>query len=92
MKIGTEFLCILRLVTTKDVGMTLMDLANMTFIDTTKKGYVTSLGVAKEEEAVAGASLLQNVHSTWRSCDDADIPPQWCLCMDEKTLQSDDYT
>ncbi|VDO56676.1 unnamed protein product [Haemonchus placei] len=74
------------LTTTKDVGMTLMDIANMSFsinMDTPP---------ISQDEALMGASCLRHIHSNWRSCDDAGIPPQLCLCMDKKVLQSDDYT
>ncbi|KAK6029017.1 hypothetical protein OSTOST_04877 [Ostertagia ostertagi] len=85
-----EEACIL--VTTRDIGMTLMDLANMSFTANPIKEKDNDKQMTREEEALAGASLLRHIHSNWRSCDDAGIPPQLCLCMDKKILQSDDYT
>ncbi|KAK6040450.1 hypothetical protein COOONC_22045 [Cooperia oncophora] len=84
--------CTFRLVTTKDIGMTLMDLANMSVADAPVAQNDDDMRTSKEEEGLTGASLLRHVHSTWRSCDDAGIPPQLCLCMDKKVLQSIDYT
>ncbi|KAK6015643.1 hypothetical protein OSTOST_18929, partial [Ostertagia ostertagi] len=72
--------------------MTLMDLANMSFTANPIKEKDDDKQMTREEEALAGASLLRHIHSNWRSCDDAGIPPQLCLCMDKKILQSDDYT
>ncbi|PIO71306.1 hypothetical protein TELCIR_06798 [Teladorsagia circumcincta] len=81
-----------RLVTTRDIGMTLMDIANVSFAASPVKERDDDQRKTAEEEALAGASLLRHIHSNWRSCDDAGIPPQLCLCMDKKILQSDDYT
>ncbi|KAK6009960.1 hypothetical protein OSTOST_25080, partial [Ostertagia ostertagi] len=72
-----------RLVNTKDVGMTLMDLATM--------GFETTPTI-EQEETLQGASFLRAAHAVYRSCDDANIPPHSCLCMDEKTLLSEQYT
>ncbi|XGW29182.1 hypothetical protein V3C99_008747 [Haemonchus contortus] len=72
-----------RLVSTRDVGMTLMDIAKMDF---------GGAPASKQVDELGGASLLQVAHAVYRSCDDAKIPPRLCLCMDEKTLLSKRYT
>ncbi|KAK6024729.1 hypothetical protein OSTOST_09458, partial [Ostertagia ostertagi] len=63
--------------------MTLMDLATM--------GFETTPTI-EQEETLQGASFLRAAHAVYRSCDDANIPPHSCLCMDEKTLLSEQYT
>ncbi|KAK6041244.1 hypothetical protein COOONC_21253 [Cooperia oncophora] len=74
-----------RLVSTKDVGMTLMDLARMNLSS-------LDVPVAEQEDTLKAVSLLRAAHAIYRSCDDANIPPYLCLCMDEKALLSDQYT
>ncbi|VDO29968.1 unnamed protein product [Heligmosomoides polygyrus] len=71
-----------RLTTTNDVALTLRDIATMSFVGAKKMD---------EEEALLGASLLRIGHSYYRSCDDANIPPHLCLCMDEKSLLSEQF-
>ncbi|WKY05635.1 hypothetical protein Q1695_006104 [Nippostrongylus brasiliensis] len=68
-----------RLTTTRDVALTLKDLATMDF-----RGF-------KRKHSIGPASLLRVEHAMYRSCDDADIPPHMCLCMDEKTMLSQKY-
>ncbi|CAJ0602677.1 unnamed protein product [Cylicocyclus nassatus] len=73
-----------RLVATKDIGITLMDIASgspLTFVSYNLKN-----------EPLNGTSLLTYAIPTYRSCDDANVPPHMCLCMDDKALLTEDYS
>ncbi|EYB92240.1 hypothetical protein Y032_0196g1532 [Ancylostoma ceylanicum] len=72
-----------RLTNTREVGLTLMDVA------------LTSPSSEHHEQELEqignSSSLLRVVNEVYRSCDDAAIPPHLCLCMDEKPLLSEEY-
>ncbi|VDM80699.1 unnamed protein product [Strongylus vulgaris] len=72
-----------RLVTTKDVGLTLMDIASVSPMVFPEADEI--------DERIKATSLLSFPLPTYRSCDDAMIPPHLCLCMDEKAMQSEEY-
>ncbi|KAK5985978.1 hypothetical protein GCK32_006328 [Trichostrongylus colubriformis] len=70
-----------KLASTKDVGLTLMDIATG-FPDAPER---------EQEDTLEGASFLRARHATYRSCEDANIPSYLCLCMDEKASLSEQY-
>ncbi|CAJ0600864.1 unnamed protein product [Cylicocyclus nassatus] len=67
-----------RLVATRDIGLTLKDIASVNFV------FPKPTEINKRLEAT---SLLSYDLPTYRSCEDTLIPPHLCLCMDEKSLQ-----
>ncbi|VDM51788.1 unnamed protein product [Angiostrongylus costaricensis] len=71
-----------RLITTSDVGKTLMNIASVKALH--------NLTLESSAEAARSSSLLQYFHPNNRSCKDANIPAHLCLCMDEEIPQ--EYT
>ncbi|KAL6739063.1 hypothetical protein Aduo_012552 [Ancylostoma duodenale] len=70
-----------RLTNTREVGLTLMDVASAS----------PSSDPQEFQDVGNSSSLLRVVNERYRSCDDAAIPPHLCLCMDEKALLSEEY-
>ncbi|KAK6747332.1 hypothetical protein RB195_000499 [Necator americanus] len=69
-----------RLVNTKDIGSTLMDIAAMSNFSIDIRGY-----------SGGGMSLLRHTIDQYRSCEQANIPQHLCICMDHKDIESQKY-